>query len=73
MEPNDIHSDRKNALGNATANATGFLIPALLSFGCIWAGYGFYRMNHGDWINASVFTIGLLGIMLSVLRNRKKK
>ena len=42
-----------------------------LSSLCLLIGYGYYSMNHHDWFNACFFTIGLLGIMLSVLRKRK--
>ena len=51
------------------------LSRSLLSLGltltCILAGYGFYQMNHRDGLNAVFFTVGLSGIMLSVLRRRK--
>ncbi|MES3037075.1 MAG: hypothetical protein V4736_04135 [Bdellovibrionota bacterium] len=44
---------------------------SLLTFACLLTGYGFYKMNPHDPIIAVVFTIGALGIMLSVLRNKK--
>lgn len=40
----------------------------LITVACFSAGYGFYRMNDGDWINAVGFTMGILGILLSYLR-----
>jgi uncharacterized membrane protein YjjP (DUF1212 family) len=48
-------------------------LSVLLTIACLIVGYGFYKMNHGDWINAVVFTIGILGLMMSVLRNLPKK
>ena len=48
---------------------------AALSLGltviCLFVGYGFFKMNQRDWLNAIFFTVGLLGIMLSVLRRSR--
>jgi uncharacterized membrane protein len=42
-----------------------------LTIACLMTGYGFYKMNHEEVFPAVAFTVGILGIMLSVLRNRK--
>lgn len=47
------------------------ILALLLSVCCILGGYSFYKLNNGDSWNAIFFTIGILGIMLSVLRNSK--
>gem|GEM_PF-1598641 len=41
---------------------------ALLTLCCLSGGYTFYRFNNGDWLNAIVFTVGILGILMSVFR-----
>ncbi len=46
------------------------LIALLLTLACLLAGYGFYKMNDGDIINSVCFTIGILGILLSFLRQK---
>ena len=44
----------------------------LLTLCCALAGYGFYKMHPEEpWI-AGIFGFGVLGVMLSVLRNQKK-
>jgi hypothetical protein len=48
-------------------------LSVVLTIACLLIGYGFYKMNHGDWINAIFFTLGILGITLSVLRNLPAK
>lgn len=48
------------------------IVSLALTLCCIMAGYGYYKMNpHDGWV-AVVFTIGISGIMLSVLRNAKR-
>ena len=44
-----------------------------LILACLVCGYGFYRMNNGDVINAAAFTFGIMGIILSIVRNRVLK
>lgn len=44
----------------------------LLTICCLIGGYGFYKVNNDDLISAVGFTVGILGIMLSVIRNKKK-
>jgi hypothetical protein len=44
-------------------------VSLILSLFCLAAGYVFYRTNQKDWFNAIFFSIGLLGIILSVVRN----
>jgi uncharacterized membrane protein len=41
-----------------------------LTIACLIVGYGFYKMNNGDWFNAIFFTVGILGILMSYLRNK---
>jgi hypothetical protein len=48
-------------------------LTVLLTLACLGAGYGFYKMNQDDAINAACFTFGILGILLSYLRNRPRK
>lgn len=45
-------------------------LTVILTIACLLSGYGFYKMNMNDTISAIAFTAGLLGIMMSVLRNR---
>jgi uncharacterized membrane protein YjjP (DUF1212 family) len=47
------------------------LMATTLTIACLIVGYGFYKINNGDWFNAIFFTIGILGIMMSVMRNSK--
>ncbi len=70
------HSEQlPNAEAELLAKPPSKLRRSLLSLGlsatCIFVGYGFYQMNHHDWLNAIFFTVGLSGIMLSVLRQSK--
>jgi uncharacterized membrane protein YjjP (DUF1212 family) len=57
------------------AQNEGAQLQSLKSVGLVllslMAGYGFYKMNNGDWINSIFFTIGILGITFSVMRNSK--
>lgn len=48
------------------------LLSFILTVCCIAGGYAFYKVNNNDAFNAIFFTVGILGIMLSVLRNAKK-
>jgi uncharacterized membrane protein YbaN (DUF454 family) len=41
-----------------------------LTAACLVCGFGFYRMNHGDVLNTVIFTVALMGIMLSVMRQK---
>jgi hypothetical protein len=45
-------------------------LAMILVAACLASGYVFYRMNPHDIINSVCFTIGILGIMLSVLRKK---
>ncbi len=45
------------------------VFTATLILGCLGGAFLFYKMNQGDWINASIFGVGLLGILMSYLRN----
>jgi len=47
------------------------VLSLALTVVCLFVGYGFFKMNQRDWLNAIFFTVGLLGIMLSVLRRSK--
>lgn len=47
------------------------VLTFLLTLACLAAGYGFYKMNNNDTVNAVCFTFGILGILLSYLRNRE--
>ncbi|MBC7372104.1 MAG: hypothetical protein H7326_11090 [Bdellovibrionaceae bacterium] len=49
------------------------LLSLFLTIACLIIGYGFYKMNNGDWLSGVFITIGLLGITLSVLRNLPAK
>lgn len=44
-----------------------------LTLACLLTGYGYYKANPHDPLVAIIFTIGILGILLSVLRNQKKQ
>lgn len=48
------------------------VLALVLTGACLFIGWALYRANHGRdawvWI---VFTVGLLGILLSVLRNAR--
>ncbi len=44
----------------------------ILTLSCMAGGFAFYKVNNQDAFNAIFFTVGILGIMLSVLRNSKK-
>jgi hypothetical protein len=48
------------------------LLSLILTVCCVAGGYAFYKVNNNDAFNAIFFTVGILGIMLSVLRNAKK-
>ena len=48
------------------------LLSLILTLSGIAGGYAFYKVNNNDAFNAIFFTVGILGIMLSVLRNAKK-
>lgn len=47
------------------------LLVVTLTICVLLAGHLFYKLNSGDLVNSIAFTVGLLGIMLSVLRNLK--
>ncbi len=40
---------------------------------CLMTGLLFYKMNNGDLLNSIFFTIGILGIILSVARGISNK
>lgn len=44
-----------------------------LTIACGFSGYAFYKMNPDQPIVAFIFAFGLLGIMLSFLRNTQSK
>lgn len=48
------------------------LYALLLTLACLMTGYGYYKANPHDPFVAIIFTLGILGILLSVLRNQKK-
>lgn len=48
------------------------MLALILTVSCVAGGFAFYKVNNGDAFNAIFFTVGILGIMLSVLRNSKK-
>ncbi|MFN8944489.1 MAG: hypothetical protein ACK5WZ_07695 [Pseudobdellovibrionaceae bacterium] len=43
-----------------------------LALCCCVVGYGFYKINQRDIVSGVFMTIGLLGIILSVMRENKK-
>ena len=49
------------------------LLSLVLALGCICGGYLFYKMNPNDPIPSIIFAVGLLGILMSFLRNKPKK
>ena len=49
------------------------LLLTLIIFGCIASGFFFFKFNGGDRINAVFFAIGLSGIALSFLRDKKNE
>ena len=48
-------------------------LALLLTSACLLAGYGYFKMNPQDGFAAGMFSFGLLGIMLSVLRASREK
>jgi hypothetical protein len=48
-----------------------YFIKTVLVAACLMVGYGFHRMSPHDPLVSVLFTVGILGLILSV--NRKKK
>ena len=48
-----------------------FLVLVILA--CIFCGILFYKMNQGDAINGAIFAIGLTGIALSIVREKREE
>ncbi|RZJ98782.1 MAG: hypothetical protein EOO46_24190, partial [Flavobacterium sp.] len=38
------------------------ILSLVLTIACVIIGYGFYKMNHNDWLSGVFITLGLLGI-----------
>lgn len=48
------------------------LLMVGLAVCCCVVGYGFYKINQRDVVSGIFITIGLLGILLSVMREGKQ-
>jgi hypothetical protein len=68
---------QEDFVGECEGRGGDVVLRSLQAFGltvvCLIVGYGFYRMNQRDWLNSVFFTLGILGIMMSFLRNSSKK
>lgn len=47
------------------------ILITILMVSCLLSGVFFYKLNNGDWLNAIFFSIGLTGIVLSLIRRQK--
>ena len=70
-----MEDDRQRPSNGETARfarAKIRLLSLLLTIACVFIGYALYRWNGGrDPVVWVVFTFGLLGVLLSVLRNTR--